>query len=108
MKLHLAPDRKPFGDDLDILGLEPLASAWRRFRSPAANQRLSVSELAAPRKRFVDRHVPRLAILDEEDGVGDPVEELDSRKRPSKDGGERRSRITLVGGARRIVLVFNP
>ena len=69
---------------------------------------MSVSELAALRERFVDRHVPRLAILDEEDGVRDPVEELNSRKGPSKEGGERRGWISLVGAGGAIVLVFNP
>ncbi len=109
MKLHLRPDRKPLGDDLEILRLEPLAERRSEdLARLAADQGVSVSELAALRERFVDRHVPRLAILDEEDGVRDPVEELDSRKGPSKEGGERRSRISLVRGRGAIVLVFNP
>jgi dihydrodipicolinate synthase/N-acetylneuraminate lyase len=102
MDLHLAPDRKPFGDDLEILRLELLAERrGEDLARLAADQRPSVSELAALRERFVDRHIARLAILDEEDGVRDLVEELNSREGPSKDGGERRGRIALVGGARR-------
>src|ERR1700728_2562542 len=70
MELHLSPNRKPFGDDLEILRLEPLAERrGEDLARLAADQRASVSELAALRERFVDRHIPRLAILDEEDGV---------------------------------------
>ena len=60
----------------------------------AADQRAAcLAKPAAMGERFVDRDIARLVVLDEEDGVGDAVEKLDSRKRPPKDGGERRRRI---------------
>ena len=100
MKLHLSPDREPFGDHLEILRLEPLAERrGENLARLAADQRVTVGESAAAHQRFVDRDIARLIILDEEDGIGDAVEKLDSRERPSKDGGERRGRIALVGGA---------
>ena len=37
-----------------------------------------------------------LVVLDEEDGVGDVVKKLDSGKRTSKSGGERRGRVGFV------------
>ena len=96
MELHPAPDRKSFGDDLEILRLETLAKrSCKDLARLAADQRMAVGEPAATRERFVDRDIARLVILDEEDGVGDPVEELDSREGPSKHGGERRGRIVL-------------
>ena len=91
MELHLGPDRKPFGDDREILRFETLAErAHEDLARPAAEQRPLVGELAAMRERFVDRDIARFVILDEEDRVGDPVEQLDSREWSSKDGGEDR------------------
>ena len=110
MELHLGPDRKPFGDDLEILRFEALAErAQEDLARPAADQRPLVGELAAMRERFVDRDIARLVILDEEDRVGDPVEKLNSRERSSKDGGERRRRIVARSAARGDnLLIFNP
>ncbi len=102
MQLHPAPDRKPFGDDPEILRFEPLAE-WGRedLARLAADQSVTVGEPAAMGERFVDRDVARLVILDEEDGVSDAVEELNSRERPSEDGGEQRGRIAPDRQARR-------
>src|SRR5277367_6400891 len=97
MELHPAADRKPFGDDLEILRLEPLPErGGEDLARLAADQRMAVGEPAATGERFVDRDIARLVVLDEEDGVGDAVEEFNSRERPSKGGGERRGRIAFV------------
>ena len=97
MELHTAPDRKPFGDDPQILRFVTLAErAHEHLARLAADQRPAVGEPTAMGERFVDRDIARLVVLDEEDGVGDAVEKLNSRKRPSKDGGERRGRIAFV------------
>ena len=101
MELHLSPDRKPFGDDREILRFETLAErAHEDLARPAAEQRPLVGELAAMRERFVDRDIARFVILDEEDRVGDSVEQLDSREWSSKDGGETGGRIVLDRCAR--------
>ena len=90
MKLHPAADRQALGDDLEILGLEALAERRRKhFARLAADERPLVGEGAAIGERLVDRDVAGLAILDEEDDVGDVVEKLDCRKRPPEDSGER-------------------
>src|SRR5258708_7896053 len=44
-------------------------------------------------ERIVDRNIPRLLVLDEEDGIGDAVEEFDAGKRTPKDRGERHRRV---------------
>ena len=104
MKLHPAADRQALGDHLEILGLEALAERRREHLARlAADQRPLVGEVAAIGERLVDRDVARLAILDEEDDVGDVVEKLDRRKRPPEDSRERRRRIVL-GRARRAIL----
>ena len=94
MALHLSPDRESLGDDLEILRLEPLAE--RRGKDLArlpADQRALAGEPAAMGERIVDRDIARLLILDEEDGVGDAVEELQAWKRAAEDRGERRRRV---------------
>jgi dihydrodipicolinate synthase/N-acetylneuraminate lyase len=97
MKLHPAADRKSLGDDLEILRFETLAKrGHENLACLAADQPAAIGESAAMGKRFVDRYIAGLVVLDEEDGVGDTVEKLNSRKRPSKDGGERRGRIAVV------------
>jgi 1-pyrroline-4-hydroxy-2-carboxylate deaminase len=97
MKLHPAADRKSLGDDLEILRFETLAErAHENFACLAADQPSAIVESAAMGKRFVDGYIAGLVVLDEEDDVGDAVEKLNSRKRPSKDGGERRGRIAVV------------
>ena len=68
------------------------AKTWLALRPISA--RLS-AKLAALGERLVDRDVAGLAILDEEDDVGDMVEELDRRKRPPEDRGKRRRGIVL-------------
>jgi hypothetical protein len=94
MKLHPAADRQPVGDDLEILGLETLPERRRKHLARlAADERPLVSEVAAIGERLVDRDVAGLAILDEEDDVGDVVEKFDCRKRPPKDSGQRSRRI---------------
>ena len=96
MKLHPAADRQALGDDLEILGLEALAERRRKHLARlAADERPLVGEVAAIGERLVDRDVARLAILDEEDDVGDVVEKLDCRKWPSEDSGERGGGIVL-------------
>ena len=108
MKLHPAADRKSLGDDLEILRFETLAErAHENFACLAADQPSAIVESAAMGKRFVDGYIAGLVVLDEEDDVGDAVEKLNSRKRPSKDGGERRGRIAVVCW-RRDCANFNP
>ncbi len=97
MKLHPAADRQALGDDLEILGLETLAERRRKHLARlAADQRPLVGEAAALGERLVDRDVAGLAILDEEDDVGDMVEKLDRRKRPPEDRSKRRRGIVLA------------
>ena len=101
MELHSSADREPFRQDLKILRFETLAKGGRKdLARLAADQRAAVGESAAMGERFVDRDIAGLVVLDEKDGVGDAVEKLDPRKRPSEDGGERRRRIAFVRCAR--------
>ena len=94
MTLHPATDREPFGDDLEILRLEPLAERrGKDLARLAADQRALAGEAAAMGERIVDRDIARLVVLDEEHGVGDAVEELNAWKRTPKDRGERRRRV---------------
>ena len=94
MALHPATDREPFGDDLEILRLEPLAErGGKDLARLAADQRAFASEAAAMGERLVDRDIARLVVFDEEHGVGDAVEELNAWKRTPKDRGERRRRV---------------
>ena len=109
MTLHPAADREPFGDDLEILRLEPLAERrGKDLARLAADQRALAGEPAAMGERIVDRDIARLLILDEEHGIGDAVEELDARKRTPEDRGERRRRVGFDRLARAIVRIFNP
>ena len=94
MTLHSATDRESFGDDLEILRLEPLAERrGKDLARLAADQRAFASEPAAMGERIIDRDIARLVIFDEEHGVGDAVEELDPGKRAPKDRGQRRRRV---------------
>ncbi len=96
MALHPGPDRESFGDDLEILRLEPLAERrGKDLARLAADERTLAGEPAAMGKRIVDRDIARLLVLDEEDGIGDAVEQLNARKRAPKDRGERRRRADL-------------
>jgi 1-pyrroline-4-hydroxy-2-carboxylate deaminase len=94
MALHPATDREPFGDDLEILRLEPLAERrgedLARF---ATDEGALAREPAAMDERLIDRDIAPLVVLDEEHGVGDAVEELYAWKRAAEDRGERRRRV---------------
>jgi 1-pyrroline-4-hydroxy-2-carboxylate deaminase len=101
MKLHPAANREALGDDFEILRLETLAErAHEDLARLAADERATIGEAAAVGEGFVDRNVARFLILDEEDRIGDAVEEFNARKRTPKDSGERRNRISLVSVAR--------
>ena len=107
MALHPAADRESFGDDLEILRLEPLAERrGKDLARLAADQSAFAGEPAAMGERLIDRDIARLVILDEEHGVGDAVEQLDAR-----NGRPRIAASDAAGSAstfaRAIVRIFN-